>query len=306
MIEAPKCARRSSTPLRFPPISLFPSSVKNATFLSDFPGFVRNSNLLNSYCLKSAAAYSGPGAPTGGHTFGSLTVLRPKASSAAHFNSTLNHQPTCSAMQEVLSFQDSSCSALKVSLGDPDPSSATRASCRSAPKENPFYHSCAGSMLAQTQQKFCPAGWQTPPPPASSKSGYVSECLQEVTTELPHQEGVPWGLLEHQQQRLECLHQTIQYCEDRCSMGRALRSREAAARARLLRDQLRKQQHQQQQRQQRNNKLMEEAVGWGIQKALSLKPAAAQRLRLHLSELHKHMQKALAPSAFALAFTSQL
>ncbi|KAL8448655.1 hypothetical protein Emed_003656 [Eimeria media] len=114
----------------------------------------------------------------------------------------------------------------------------------------------------------------------------------------------PREVLEQQQLRLESLQQTLDYCDERCTLGRSFRAREAAVRARLLHDQLQKQQQAQRLRQQRNAKLMEEAVSSTSQKLMAPPPYATQRLALCLTELHKQMQQQLGPTTFAAATKS--
>ncbi|KAL8434821.1 hypothetical protein ACSSS7_002958 [Eimeria intestinalis] len=113
--------------------------------------------------------------------------------------------------------------------------------------------------------------------------------------------GPPREALEQQQQRLESLQQTIEYCDERCTLGRSFRAREAAVRARLLYDQLQKQQQEQRLRHQRNAKLMEEAVSTTSQKLMAPPTHAAQRLALCLTELHKQMRQRLDPPTFSAA-----
>ncbi|KAL8270360.1 hypothetical protein Esti_005718 [Eimeria stiedai] len=111
--------------------------------------------------------------------------------------------------------------------------------------------------------------------------------------------GPPREALQQQQLRLESLQQTINYCDERCTLRRSFRAREAAVRARLLYDQLHKQQQEQRLRHQRNAKLMEEAVSSTNQTLMAHPPHAAQRLALCLTELHKQMQQRLDPPTFA-------
>ncbi|KAL8454370.1 hypothetical protein Emag_001397 [Eimeria magna] len=113
--------------------------------------------------------------------------------------------------------------------------------------------------------------------------------------------GPPRETLEQQQLRLEFLQQNLNYCDERCTLGRTFRAREAAVRARLLYDQLQKQQQAQRVRYQRNAKLMEDAVSSTNQKLMAPPPHAAQRLALCLAELHKQMQQRLDPPTFAAA-----
>lgn len=114
-----------------------------------------------------------------------------------------------------------------------------------------------------------------------------------------------WEVIEEQQRMLEYLQQAICYCEERTSMGRALRSREAAVRARLLHEQLEQQSHMKKAREERNNSLINEAVWFSLQKAIIPHRPAAKRLGACLTVLHKHMQRSLSSSAFAVASTSQ-
>ncbi|KAL8431210.1 hypothetical protein Efla_000155 [Eimeria flavescens] len=110
-----------------------------------------------------------------------------------------------------------------------------------------------------------------------------------------------WGTLEQQQRQLEILQRTISFCDERYSIGKSCRAREAAVRARFLQQQLQHQQQQQHYRQQRNSKLIQEAVSLSLQKDLRAPPLKELRLSLCLASLHKQMQETLTPNAFAAA-----
>ncbi|CDJ50020.1 hypothetical protein, conserved [Eimeria brunetti] len=135
-------------------------------------------------------------------------------------------------------------------------------------------------------------------------SGFRSRFLNNGSVEQNAPSSSSWEVLEEQQQRLESLQQAICYCEEKSSMGRALRSREAAVRARLLSEQLEQQSHVSKARKERNNTLINEAVGFSLRKTVVQNRPAAERLGACLSALHKHMQRSLSSSAFAVASTT--
>lgn len=166
-------------------------------------------------------------------------------------------------------------------------------------------NSCVLQNRAEQRPQCCPNREWVPSATfcGSSSAGGGDICFEAETQGISNE--ASWTVLEQHQQRLECLQQTITYCEDRCSLGRSLRAREAAARARLLQSQLKQQHQQQEYRQQRNSKLMEEAVCWALQKNMAPQTVAAQRLSHCLFALQKHMQKSLPPAAFAAAATSE-
>lgn len=130
-------------------------------------------------------------------------------------------------------------------------------------------------------------------------------CSNHCSVEVQSEKNSSWGVIEEQQQRLECLQQAINYCEERSSMGRTLRSREAAVRARLLHERLEQQMHMQRQRQQRNNDLINDAVGFSLEKTVDPHRPAAERLTVCLTALRKHMRRTLSPSTFATVSTSK-
>ncbi|CDJ32306.1 uncharacterized protein EMH_0043460 [Eimeria mitis] len=146
---------------------------------------------------------------------------------------------------------------------------------------------CSTARQAMTASNYCRNG-----------------CLNHGTAEQNAATSSSWGVIEEQQHRLESLQQAICYCEERSSMGRALRSREAAVRSRLLNEQLEQQSQLRKARTERNNTLINEAVGFSLRKAIAPHRPAADRLGACLSVLHKHMQRSLSPSEFAIASTT--
>lgn len=72
----------------------------------------------------------------------------------------------------------------------------------------------------------------------------------------------------------------------------------------FLHEQLQQQSHSRQARKERNNSLMNEAVGLCLRKTISPHRPAAERLGACLSALHKHMERSLSSSAFAVASTT--
>ena len=234
-----------------------------------------------------------------------------EAAAAGHTSPGLSEQQGCSAVLQLLSPRCvSSCTPAK-SLplgGQHSPGTAALADSAGAGSLNGSAFDCGCGVHHQNLQRlqFLERSY---PPSAAYGDISGSWCGSDFSAETTPQRtpgALAWGLVEHQQQQLECLQQAINYCEERCSMGRALRSREAAVRAHLLQSQLQQQNQQQQRRQQRNSRLMEEAVAWALQKTLAPQPKAEQRLSRCLAVLHTQMQKRLPPDTFALAATSKV
>lgn len=229
-----------------------------------------------------------------GHPSGTASEMSMKfgATEGLHSFPLSNRLPSCLAGQPLLSPQSISSSHRSTSyvpLEEPHPGYSPI-----GPVESAHFNETSSDWRCST----------TNPGPCIA-SNCQNGCFNHASV---HQGGPPssaWGVIEEHQERLESLQQAICYCEERSNMGKALRSREAAVRARFLHEQLQQQSHSRQARKERNNSLMNEAVGLCLRKTISPHRPAAERLGACLSALHKHMERSLSSSAFAVASTSQ-